>query len=221
MIGKTPASGERPRRRRPSRDARREEILEVATDVFLERGYEAGAMSEVARRLGGSKETLYRYFRCKEALFAAVVQESVARHGRQAFGDVLESGELAIDLERLGRALLTFLTSDEHVALRRAVLAEAGRSDLGKLCFEHGRRTALEPVAARLAKAMAQGRLRRADPWTAAMHFRGLCQSGLYDLRLEGVIEALTAEEIARAVDEAVDVFLRAYAFRRYATAPT
>jgi hypothetical protein len=47
------------------------------------------------------------------------------------------------------------------------------------------------------------------------MHFRGLCQSGLYDLRLEGVIDDPAPEEIGRAADEAVDVFLRAYTVRR------
>lgn len=215
MIDKTPAPGERPRRRRPNPEARRLEILKVATVVFLERGYEAGAMSEVARRLGGSKETLYRYFNSKQALFAAVVREGAARHGRHMLSEVSESGDLALDLERLGRALLTFITSEEPLALRRAVIAKAGKSDVGKLYFEQGWGAAWDSVAARLAKAMEQRRLRRADPWTAAMHFRGLCQSGLYDLRLEGVVEDLAPEEIARAAGDAVDVFLRAYAVRR------
>lgn len=218
MINRTDksrAASESPGQRRPDPEARRREILEAATAVFLEHGYEAGAMSEVARRLGGSKETLYRYFATKQQLFAAVVQETAARHGRGIFREVSESSDLAFDLGRLGRALLTFATSEEPLALRRAVIAEAGKSDLGKVYFEQVRRAALEPLAGRLAKAMRLGRLRRADPWTAALHFRGLCQSGLYDLRLEGVSEALTPEEIARAADDAVDVFLRAYAVRR------
>lgn len=214
VIDKSCAPQDRARRRRPSPEARRLEILEAAAQVFLEHGYEAGAMSDVARRLGGSKETLYRYFATKQALFAAVVQEGADRHGRRVFSEVHESGDLASDLSRLGRALLTFVTSEEHIALRRAVIAEAGKSDLGKIFFEHGRRTALEPVAALLGRAMQQGRLRRADPWTAAMHFRGLCQSGLYDLRLEGVVADIASGEIVRAADEAVDVFLRAYAVR-------
>jgi AcrR family transcriptional regulator len=218
-TNKTSACGERPRRRRPSPEARRRQILEAAGAVFLEHGYEGGAMSEVARRLGGSKETLYRYFASKETLFAAVVHDRAARHGRRVFSEFSESGDLALDLERLGRALLTFVTSEEHLALRRAVIAEAGKSDLGKLYFEQGRRAALEPVAARLERAMGEGRLRRADPWTAALQFRGLCQSGLYDLRLEGVIEGVATEEIARAADDAVDVFLRAYAVRRCGSA--
>lgn len=217
---KSCAAGDRSRRRRPSPETRRLEILEVAADVFLERGYESGAMSEVARRLGGSKETLYRYFASKQALFAAVVQARAARHGRRIFGEVRETGDLALDLKRLGRALITYLTSEEPLALRRAVIAEAGKSDLGQQYFQAGRRSALESVAARLAKAIEQGRLRGVDPWTAALHFRGLCLSGLYDLRLEGALQDLTPEEIERTADEAVDVFLRAYAVGGHADGP-
>lgn len=211
MIDKASTSSQRPTRRRPSPEARRQKILEVAAEVFLEYGYEAGAMSEVARRLGGSKGTLYQYFDSKQALFAAVVQEGAARHGRRIFSGFSESGDLAADLGRLGRALLTCVTSDEHLALRRAVIAEAGKSEFGKLYFDEVRR-ALEPVSARLATAMEQGGLRRANPWTAAMHFRGLCQSGLYDLCLQGVLEGVPPEQISGAVDDAVEVFLRAYA---------
>jgi AcrR family transcriptional regulator len=209
-ISQMPSEHARQRGRRPA--TRRLDILKIAAEVFLESGYEAGAMSEIARRLGGSKGTLYSYFPSKQALFAAVVQEGAARHGREIFGGISDSGDLAFDLAQVGRALLTGVTSDAYLALRRAVIAEAGKSEFGKFYFEQGRRSALAPVAVRLAKAMEQGRLRRADPWEATMHFRGLCLSDLYDLRLEGVIEALKPREIARAADEAVDVFFRAYA---------
>lgn len=205
----------RPHRRRPDPEVRKLEILKVATDVFLERGYEAGAMAEVARRLGGSKETLYRYFGSKQALFAAIVREGAVRCGRRLFGALSESNDLPLDLRRFARAFLTVVTSDEHLALRRAVIAEVGKSDLGKLYFDQGWGLAWELVAGRMARAMEQGRLRPSDPWTVAMHFRGLCQAGLYDMRLEGLIESLSPKDIARAADDAVDVFLRAYAVRR------
>ena len=44
---------------RLDRDARREAILDVASDVFLEEGYANASMSTIAARLGGSKGTLY------------------------------------------------------------------------------------------------------------------------------------------------------------------
>ena len=59
---------------RVDRDARREAILDVAQDVFLDEGFAAASMSTIAARLGGSKGTLYNYFKSKEELFNAYVQ---------------------------------------------------------------------------------------------------------------------------------------------------
>ena len=50
----------------PNRDQRREAILQVAREVFFEYGYSAASMSTIAARLGGSKGTLYNYFKNKE-----------------------------------------------------------------------------------------------------------------------------------------------------------
>ena len=52
--------------------ARREAILAVAADVFKEMGFEGASMAEISARIGGSKATLYGYFKSKEELFVAV-----------------------------------------------------------------------------------------------------------------------------------------------------
>ena len=44
---------------KPQRDSRREIILSIAREVFMEEGYAAASMSTIAARLGGSKGTLY------------------------------------------------------------------------------------------------------------------------------------------------------------------
>src|SRR6204780_5843981 len=61
--------------RAPTRDERREHILKVAREVFFEYGYSAASMSQIAARLGGSKGTLYNYFKSKEELFEAQVRD--------------------------------------------------------------------------------------------------------------------------------------------------
>ncbi len=60
---------------RSPRDERRQAMVAIASDVFMEEGYAATSMSAIAARLGGSKGTLYNYFRSKAALFTAVVEE--------------------------------------------------------------------------------------------------------------------------------------------------
>jgi AcrR family transcriptional regulator len=75
-----------PRWRR-RKDARPQEILAAALDLFTEKGYAATRADEVATRAGVSKGTVYLYFENKEELFKAVVRES--------FGPALQE---AVDL---------------------------------------------------------------------------------------------------------------------------
>lgn len=62
--------------RRP--DARPGELLDAALALFVEKGFAATRVEEVARRAGVSKGTLFLYFGSKQALFNAVVRENLA-----------------------------------------------------------------------------------------------------------------------------------------------
>ena len=72
-----PGSTDHPR---PSRrkEARPGELLAAALDLFVEKGYAATRVEEVARRAGVSKGTLFLYFASKEELFKAVVRENIS-----------------------------------------------------------------------------------------------------------------------------------------------
>jgi AcrR family transcriptional regulator len=59
------------------KDARPQELLAAALDQFVERGYAATRLEDVAKRAGVSKGTLYLYFANKEELFKAVVRENI------------------------------------------------------------------------------------------------------------------------------------------------
>lgn len=59
------------------KDARPKELLASALDIFVERGYAASRLDDVAARAGVSKGTLYLYFENKEELFKAVVRENL------------------------------------------------------------------------------------------------------------------------------------------------
>ena len=59
------------------KEARPQELLAAAIDLFVERGFAATRLEDVARRAGVSKGTLYLYYTNKEELFKAVVRESI------------------------------------------------------------------------------------------------------------------------------------------------
>ncbi len=63
--------------RRRRKDARPAELLAAALDVFVERGFAAARLEEIAARAGVAKGTLYLYYENKEALFRAVVEHAI------------------------------------------------------------------------------------------------------------------------------------------------
>jgi AcrR family transcriptional regulator len=59
------------------KDARPQELLAAALDLFVDRGYAATRLDDVAAQAGVSKGTLYLYFTSKEDLFKAMVRENM------------------------------------------------------------------------------------------------------------------------------------------------
>jgi len=67
-------------KRERRKEARPGELLDAALDLFVEKGFAATRVEEVAARAGVSKGTLFLYFQSKEELFKAVVCENISGH---------------------------------------------------------------------------------------------------------------------------------------------
>lgn len=67
-----------PHKRERRKEARPGELLDAALALFVEKGFAATRVEEVAARAGVSKGTLFLYFPSKEELFKAVVRETIA-----------------------------------------------------------------------------------------------------------------------------------------------
>ena len=98
------SSGGTRRSNRMPRDERRVQLLAAASEVFVDRGYHAAGMDEIAERAGVSKPILYQHFASKLELYLAVLDQHV---------DNLVSG--------VRQALRT--TTDNRLRLRAAVEA--------------------------------------------------------------------------------------------------
>jgi AcrR family transcriptional regulator len=73
---KNPLFPNMPTRQR-RKEARPAELLAAALDLFVERGFSATKLDDIAARAGVSKGTLYLYFASKEGLFKAVIQQGI------------------------------------------------------------------------------------------------------------------------------------------------
>ena len=77
-IPTTIPSTEPPHKRERRKDARPGELMDAALSLFVEKGFAATRVEEVAQRAGVSKGTLFLYFPSKVELFKAVVRENIA-----------------------------------------------------------------------------------------------------------------------------------------------
>jgi TetR/AcrR family transcriptional regulator len=79
-------------KRERRKQARPGELLDAALDLFVEKGFAATRVEEVAARAGVSKGTLFLYFQSKEELFKAVVRENISGRFKE-WNDEFESFE--------------------------------------------------------------------------------------------------------------------------------
>jgi AcrR family transcriptional regulator len=82
------------------KDARPGEILDAALDLFVEKGFAATRLEDVAQRAGVSKGTVYLYFDSKEDLFKAVIRSGMVRAIEEAERRVAAYPGSAADLLR-------------------------------------------------------------------------------------------------------------------------
>jgi AcrR family transcriptional regulator len=192
-------------------DEKRREIVRVASELFEEHGFERTSMSMISERLGGSKATLYGYFKSKEQLLAAVLLYDVTDQADRLMNEFLSSDDLREGLIKLGVAYMTRRLSSVPIANVRMVANQPSDSTLGKEFFERVLEPAWQRLARRFELMMDQGLLKRADPWVAAMHWKGLNEWDMFEKRLLGAIGGPDLVEINRASTLAADAFLQLY----------
>jgi len=118
------ATPSRPRTRR--KQARPGELLDAALALFVEKGFAATRVEEVAARAGVSKGTLFLYFPSKEALFKAVVRENAGRHLADALREVAEfTGSSAELLRKFLRRWWTQYGGTPAAGLTKLMVSEA------------------------------------------------------------------------------------------------
>jgi TetR/AcrR family transcriptional repressor of mexJK operon len=201
-----------------SRRARkRAAILEAAQHVFFANGYVGTSMDQVAATAAVSKQTVYKHFIDKEALFREVVTNVVRARDTGITAEFLSTGEGSIDerLQSLARRFLKGVMQPDVLKLRRLVIGEAGRfPELGRTFYDLGPKRAAEQLALALRESAVRRGLSLEDPNLAAEHLLWLILSiPLNQALLLGDENSFTDAALDRYADEGVAVFLRAYGF--------
>lgn len=130
-----PPTSPRPRWER-RKEARPSELLAAALDLFVEKGYAATRLDEIAARAGVSKGTLYLYFENKEELLQAVVRESIVARITQARDELVDrEGTCAEQLRELIERWWHEYGSTKAGSIGKLIMAESGNFPETALLF--------------------------------------------------------------------------------------
>ncbi len=195
---------------------KRRAILDAATEVFLKCGYPGASMDEIAALSSVSKQTVYKHFESKEALFVDIVTSMTDAAGDMVHDrtPVFEADDdLAAYLQDYAYRQLTVVLTPRIMQLRRLVIAEVNRfPDLARVLYERGPARAMAALAALFERLAARGLLALDDPAMAASHFNWLVMSAsLNRAMLLGDAAIPGPDELRRCAAEGVRVFLAAY----------
>lgn len=191
----------------PLQRRKRSAILDGARTVFLGQGFGLATMDDVAAAAGVGKQTVYRHFKSKEALFVGLVSSMCAQVGALLVSAQEEQsdGSPDVELRDLGWVMAQILIEPDYLRLYRAIVAEAERlPELGQVFYENG---------AKVVRAFAAKILRKKfDESTAALRAATFVQLVLGDAYLELSIGYTVPDVEARfalQIDEAVAAALR------------
>lgn len=191
------------------------ELLDIATEVFMEHGFEGASTNEIAKRANCSKTTLYCRFPTKQALFIAVLDRRMAAMFKELDSALPDDAPLEETLMEFGSRVLRIALSDEKVRLQRVVSMEAERfPELAARYFELGPDRGQERLSRYLCEQIKRGRLIHEDPRLMAEHLISLITGGPVTWRILGLRNYSGSKDQHRRLQSALRVFLRAYSVK-------
>ncbi|MDA9543981.1 TetR family transcriptional regulator [Bradyrhizobium sp. CCBAU 45321] len=163
------------RRGRPANETLGQTIVDAARELFLELGFQATTLDQVARRAKISKLSIYRHFENKEALFgAAIAAGCQLLFAPQALHED-DDGSVEDQLMAVGSLLLRTLLRPDVRSVEAMVMADkTNQTSLSKLHFEAGPAHVIGQIEALLRQLHAKALLNVPDPHRSARLFAAL-----------------------------------------------
>lgn len=195
---------------------KRQAILDAGRRMFITHGYSAVSMDAIAEAAPVSKPTLYKHFKGKQALFAAVIEA----HCQTLLSAVKTQQAQHLDpeagLKAIAHAFIDTLYAEDALQLYRLMIAEQQQfPELGQLVFTVGAEPVLAQLAAYLEELDRQGILGINDITLASQLFFGMLKGDCHLRCLLGLQNGLSDLEKQQLIDASVALFLKGYGYAR------
>jgi AcrR family transcriptional regulator len=132
----------------PKGEARLNAMLDIATQLFLEKGYEALSIDEIISRAGGSRRNIYGPFGGKEGLFQACILRLCEQLTGPIYDPGIDNSTLESHLHSLGLMFAEISLDARTLELHRLMVAEGKRfPQLAQKIYQSGRKRGADIVA--------------------------------------------------------------------------
>jgi len=147
-------------------EARPEEVLDAALDLFIEQGFAKTRVEDIAKRAGLSKGAVYLYFPSKEQILEALVKRALTPIAENVFWAISEvRGDPRPTMKTVLRMLAGRLNDPRTLAIPKLILREViGFPELARMYRREVLDRVLPLVEATLARGIEEGYFRPVDP---------------------------------------------------------
>lgn len=170
---------------RPKSLAKRNQILDCASELLLSLGYNKTSMDSVAKESGVSKQTVYSHFNNKDALFNAVIESKCEMYKVEEASVCIENQPLLNILSSIGLSFIRLLNDDNVIAMYKVVIGESKQdSRVAQLFYDAGPLHSINLVS-KLLMNHPQSKLNAALAYEASLDFFNLLKS---DFHMRGIL---------------------------------
>lgn len=182
---------------------RRQQILDAARKLFVERGFLAARVDDVAQRAGLSKGAVYFYFSSKRALFDALAEQELTRTSSfllQAQAAPIPAGQKLMIMAR--QYLDYFAGLEDPPRFFLLMTEQALRDDLIREQVQAIHQRYVQGLANIIAQGVAEGAFRPVDPESLSTLLKGLIDG------ISGQAAAGIRPDVSRLTAAGMDILL-------------
>lgn len=189
-------------------------FLEVATDLFIQHGYEYVSLDQIVEVAGGSKATIYKYFGSKQGLFFAICQKRCDNFLEKIDAICQQDGvNIRQDLSKLLFDLYQLFLDKKGAAFGRLMMQTVQTdAQLAQKLYDIGVKRAINLLADYLQKAHDLKQINCTNPTISATYFLGF----FHDIHWRNLVNLpIQHDEVAirTQIDYMVERFIQGHQF--------
>ena len=197
-----------------SSNSKRQAILLAARHAFITHGYSGSSVETIADAAPVSKPTLYKHFKSKQDLFAAVIENQCAMLLNTLSSAQAEIRDPVAGLKAIASAFIDLAYSEEAIKLYRLIIAEQQNfPELGQLVYRSGPEAVLKQLSLYLSELTAQKILSIQDIETSSCLFFGMLKGDQHFRCLLGLQSGLADDQKAQLIEATVALFLKGHGY--------